>query len=114
MAVDEFESAVGQFIRQQRACEADAAIEIGERLALGVVVEARVEFVRHEIAGAHADVTSDAIADHGNTKERSEPEAVAKMEQCWRRGIILFTHWEDTEHDTTGHYAPADHAAVRA
>jgi hypothetical protein len=32
-------------------------------------VESRVEFVRHEVAGAHADVALDAVADHGDTGE---------------------------------------------
>src|SRR5262249_27662030 len=61
--VDEFQSSVGQLIGEQRTSEADFGVEGGQRRALGLAMQARIQLVRHQIAGPHTDMGLDAIAD---------------------------------------------------
>src|SRR5262245_17660251 len=68
MAVDQFQPSIRQAIGEQAACEADLVVQQGQRLPLGFGMQARVQLVRRQLAGADADVSDDAVADgHGFT-----------------------------------------------
>jgi hypothetical protein len=65
VAVEQFQAAVGEFVGEQAAGEADLAVESlqGGFLQLGVRTE--VQLVRDQVAGADAAVRFDAVADRG-------------------------------------------------
>ena len=50
MPIDELEPAIGEGIRQQTAREADLVVKLFERTPLGVGVNTRIQFVRHQFA----------------------------------------------------------------
>ena len=62
VTVDELETAIGQFVGEQAAREADLLVDGLEGGFLGVGVEAEVPFVRHQVAGADFTVGFDAVA----------------------------------------------------
>ncbi len=61
MPVDQLEPAVGQFIGEQTAGEADLGVEIGQHGSLHGGMPASIQLVRHQVASADADMTDDAI-----------------------------------------------------
>ena len=71
VAVDEFETAVGEFVGQQAAGEADFVVDGGQGGLLGVGVEAEVPFVGNEVGGADTAMTFNAVANHGKSPKKS-------------------------------------------
>jgi hypothetical protein len=63
VAVDQLEPAVGQFVGQQAAGEADLLVQGLQGADLVALVVAVVELVRHQVAGTDTTVGLDAVAD---------------------------------------------------
>jgi hypothetical protein len=62
VAVDEFESAVGELVGEEAAGEADLVVDGFEGGFLGVGVRAEVPFVGEKIARSDAAVGEDAVS----------------------------------------------------
>jgi len=62
MAVEQFQSAVGQLVGQQAAGEADILVERFERRPLQVGMQPKVQLVGNQIPGPNPPMPFDAIA----------------------------------------------------
>jgi hypothetical protein len=89
VVVDELEPAVGQLVGQQAAGEADLAVQRLQRGALQFGIQAEVELVDEQVAGADATVALDAVAD--GVGQEGAPGAKRKAEKRKRRGSLCST-----------------------
>jgi hypothetical protein len=83
VAVDQLQAAVGQLVGQQAAGEADLVVQGAQGVALEVGVQAEVQLVGDQVAGADAAVGLDAVADrHGEDSKRVAHEGPRRKTQA--------------------------------
>jgi len=63
VAVQQFQPAIGHLVGQQATSEADLLVQGQQGGTLHLGVQTEVPFVRHQVAGADAAVSLDAVAD---------------------------------------------------